>query len=146
MRIYVKLEYYEHKLSTQGIYDRSKHVGNALIVADSAESRLVTELAEGFKVNGVWHRRPLNIVECIKGPGSIAAGISKLLDYEIIVDPDSVEIGTELNNYIWLDRVGKIAIDEYNHALDALRYIVTYLLRGSTKVAGGRKKTQKRIR
>ena len=32
------------------------------------------------------------------------------------------------NNYIYLDKGSKLYIDDYNHAIDAIRYNVTYQL------------------
>ena len=50
-------------------------------------------------------------------------------DYEIIVDPKSLGIIRELNNYVWKDK-GEVPIDDFNHFLDAIRYGLMYLLQG----------------
>ena len=70
----------------------------------------------------------LNIIEAIKGPGSISAGIALLQDYELIISPDSTNIIKELNNYCWLEKKSNTPVDDYNHALDAIRYAVSYQL------------------
>jgi len=39
----------------------------------------------------------------------------------------------ELNNYSWLEKKSKTPIDKHNHAIDALRYAVSYQLANPTK-------------
>ena len=90
----------------------------ALIVADSAEPRLISEL----------RRMGNNIKECIKGQGSITAGISLLQNYHIKVI-DSPNIVKELNNYAWHDKKSGVPVDAFNHRVDAIRYIVSDLER-----------------
>ena len=51
-----------------------------------------------------------------------------MLDYKIIVDSDSVNIAKELNNYIYADKGSKLYVDDFNHAIDAIRYNVYYHL------------------
>ena len=49
-------------------------------------------------------------------------------DYEIIVEPNSINIAKELNNYVYADKGSKLYVDEFNHAIDAIRYNVFYHL------------------
>ena len=117
--IYLKLHLYQTGLTTSDIYRLNKSIANdCLIVADSAEPRLINELRD----------KGLNIMEAIKGQGSITYGISLLQDYDLIVDEDSIDLIKELNNYSWLERKSKTPIDKHNHALDAIRYAVGYQL------------------
>lgn len=114
-KIYVKECFCEPKLTTSDIADRNKyHAVDSLIVADSAEPRLITEI----------QAKGLNIIEAVKGPGSISAGIAIIQDYELIVDPESINVIKELNNYVWNDKKSGTPIDLFNHCLDALRYAV----------------------
>ena len=69
-----------------------------------------------------------NIVPAIKGQGSITYGISLLQDYDLVIDPESTDIIKELNNYCWLEKKSQTPVDNFNHALDALRYAVSYQL------------------
>ena len=69
-----------------------------------------------------------NVVPSVKGQGSVTFGISLIQDYDIIVDPDSIDLIKELNNYVWLEKRSKTPVDAWNHCLDALRYAVTYQL------------------
>jgi phage terminase large subunit len=47
----------------------------------------------------------------------------------MFIDPRSKNLINELNNYCWDLNKDDYPIDKFNHALDALRYIVTYLTR-----------------
>jgi len=121
--IYVKEHLYKPKLTTSQIaYINLEICGKSLIVADSAEPRLIDEL----------YRKGCNVVGAEKGAGSISLGIALLQDYEIIVDNDSINIGKEFNNYVYADRGSKLFVDNFNHAIDSIRYNVTYQLGRST--------------
>jgi len=116
-KIYLQEKFYKEKsrLSTTDIYDlNTANIENEddLIVGDNAEGRLITEL----------RKKGLNIVECEKGPGSIKAGILAMQDYELIIDPESINLKRELNNYCWNDKKAGIPIDNYNHLIDPARY------------------------
>ena len=122
-KIYLKLHYYKQGLTTSQISELNKRFAqDNLIVADSAEPRLITEL----KVNN-------NIVAAIKGQGSVTYGIALLQDFDLIVDPESTELIKELNNYCWLEKKSATPIDAHNHALDAIRYAVSYQLENPTR-------------
>ena len=123
-RIYLKVCFYKNALSTGQIYDLCNyHAKDSLIVADSAEKRLINELKQ----------KGLNIVEAEKGQGSVTFGISLLQDYDLIIDEDSTELIKELNNYVWLEKKSSTPIDAYNHAIDSIRYAVTYQLENAHK-------------
>lgn len=118
-KIYIRLHLYQPGLMTSDVIRFNKSIAkDALIVADSAEPRLISEIRQ----SGV------NIIEAVKGQGSVTHGISILQDYDLIVDPASIELHKELNNYSWLEKKSKTPIDDYNHAIDAIRYAVTYQL------------------
>ena len=123
-RIYLKLLMYQTGLTTTEIYQLDKHYAeDRLIIADCAEPRLINEL----------RAKGLNILEAVKGQGSVTHGITILQDYDLIVDEDSVDLIKELNNYCWLEKKSKTPIDKYNHALDAIRYAVGYQLDNPTR-------------
>ena len=122
--IYIKLHYYKAGLITSDIEELNRrYAKDSLIVADSAEPRLITEL----------RMKGLNIIEAVKGQGSVTHGISLLQDYDLVIDEDSVDLHKELNNYSWLERKSKTPIDDYNHAIDAIRYAVTYQLENPSR-------------
>ena len=124
-KIYVQEHLYKPKLTTTEIAHINKKVcGNSLIVADSAEPRLISELAS----------MGCNIIGAEKGAGSISLGIALLLDYEIIVEHNSQNIAKEFNNYIYADKGSKLFVDAFNHIIDPLRYNVTYHLGRATGI------------
>lgn len=119
-KIYAKECLYQKGLTTSELYEiYKKECGRSKIIGDSSEPRLLTELKQ----------RGINIDAAIKGQGSVTAGIAKILDYDLIVDPSSKNLMVELNNYCWLDKAGKtVPIDKYNHLIDAMRYAVSVLI------------------
>lgn len=122
--IYLKLHYYKPNLSTSQIAELNLSIAkDSLIIADSAEPRLITELMG----------KGCNILPTIKGQGSVTLGIALLQDYDLIVDEGSTELIKELNNYCWLEKKSKTPIDDYNHAIDAVRYAVAYQLENPTR-------------
>ena len=123
--IYVKEHLYKNKLTTSEI--AIINIGNAqrkLIVADSAEPRLIEEL----------RRLGCNIVATAKGAGSINAGVELMKDYLIIVENESSNIAKEFNNYVYVDKGSKLYIDGYNHIIDAIRYNVYFNIGRNTKI------------
>jgi phage terminase large subunit len=123
-RIYVNERYCLQALTTSQIYALNRqHCIDSLIVADSAEPRLISELSSSG----------LNIVPAIKGPGSVTYGIALLQDYDLIISPESINLIKELNNYSWLEKKSNTPIDNHNHLLDALRYAVGYQLENPNK-------------
>jgi len=118
-RIFVKEELYKPSLTTKQIVSINEAIcGQSLVIGDSAEPRLITEL----------QNEGINIEPTIKGQGSVLYGISLLLDYDLIIDPSSVNLVKELNNYVWLEKKSQTPCDSFNHLIDALRYAVAYQL------------------
>jgi phage terminase large subunit len=121
--IYLKECFYLPRLTTSQIAElNQKHAKDGLIVADSAEPRLITEL-----------KRHCNVKPSIKGQGSVTYGISLLQDYDLVISPDSTNLIKELNNYCWLERKSNTPIDKYNHLIDAIRYAVGYQLQNPNR-------------
>ena len=116
--IYIQECFYKTQLSTSEISVlNQKFAGDNLIVADSAEPRLINALS-----------KDCNIVPAIKGQGSITFGISMLQDFGLVIDPQSLNLVKELNNYSWLEKKSKTPIDKFNHLIDGLRYSISYQL------------------
>lgn len=112
-KIYLKECLYQKGLTTDEFATILKReCGNNVIFGDSAEPRLIHELA-------TKHR--LNIKPCKKAPGSILSDISLIQNYELIVHPGSKNLVFELNNYAW-NKATEKPIDKFNHGLDAFRY------------------------
>jgi phage terminase large subunit len=124
-KIYAKELIYKPNLTTTDIYNENIRYTSksGLIVADSAEPRLIQELKN----------RGLNI-KAVDKP-KIIDRIALMQDYELIIDKDSTNLIKELNNYVWHDKKSQTPIDDYNHALDALGYAVWNLLGKQQKKA-----------
>lgn len=122
-KLYMKEYCYKAGLSVDQILevlDRyvKKH---ELIVADCADPRLINEI----------RMKGYNIIAARKGKDSIMAGISKMQDYKLIVDPESRNLMTEFDNYAW-DVDKSKPIDTYNHGIDAIRYAMEQLAQVSS--------------
>lgn len=118
--VYVKEIYGKVGLSTSGILMKNRMTaGNDLIICDNSEPRLIHELKRGG----------CNIKPTIKKKGSILSGIALMQDYKIVVSKDSKNIIREINNYIWHEK-NERPVDKFNHFLDAIRYVMMYLLQG----------------
>lgn len=117
--IYLKECFYLKGLTTSQLSQLYlKFCKDHLIIADSAEPRLINELSLSS-----------NVKASIKGQGSVLYGISLMLDYDLIVDPESINLIKELNNYKWLEKKSQTPIDNFNHLLDACRYSIGYQLK-----------------
>lgn len=121
--LYVEEIIYETDLTNQDISNKLIDEGikkTDLIIADSDEPKSIEEIKrEGWNIRG-----------CKKGPDSIRYGISTVKQFKINVCRNSHNLLSELNLYKWKeDRNGdptQTPVDKHNHALDALRYYVTY--------------------
>ena len=116
-KIYLKEHIYKNGLKSQDLAQLIlEKVGQKLIIADSAEPRLIADL----KHLGV------NIKPVKKG--TIESGITRMQDYHLVITPESTNIAKELNNYAYQDKGSKLYIDNWNHAIDGIRYNVIYHL------------------
>ena len=114
-KIYAKELLYQTNMTTSEIYHANKRLaGDGLIIADSAEPRLIDEL----KTKGN------NIIKAEKGQGSVSGGIAVIQDYDLVVEGENLI--KELNNYVWSDKKSNTPIDAYNHCIDSLRYASSY--------------------
>jgi phage terminase large subunit len=89
---------------------------NIPVYADSSEPKSIDEIRRyGITIKGVT-----------KGKDSVNFGIDTMQQQEYLVTSNSVNLIKELRAYIWdTDKTGKRLnkpIDNFNHAIDALRY------------------------
>jgi phage terminase large subunit len=98
------------------------------IISESADPRLIQEI----------YRAGINIHPVQKFSGSIEAGITKMLEFKIHITARSCNVIKEFKNYTYQqDKEGKWLnepIDCYNHAIDAVRYVIM------NEVLGGERK------
>lgn len=113
--IYLQEELYQTGMRTSEIAEVCKRVcGDSLIIADSAEPRLIAELkSKGLNIQGA---KKVTIVE----------GIVLMNDYQMIIS--GANLKKELSLYRWADKGKSVPVDDNNHILDAARYAVMFSL------------------
>ena len=117
-RLYVDEEVFQAGMLTGEIAKVLKRMGY-MVIAESADQRLLDEIAlYGVVIYGVQ-----------KGPGSIIAGIEKMLELELYVTRRSVNVQDELRKYSWAkDENGKFTNepeDKNNHCFVADTKVLT---------------------
>lgn len=109
---------YRTRMTTGDICDALRPYRNMTIDAESADPRLIDEI----------HKSGARIYPVKKGSGSIEAGISRMQTFRIFLTARSLNVLKEFRNYTYAqDKEGRwlnIPIDAYNHAIDAVRYVV----------------------
>lgn len=110
-RIYVHEEVYQTELDDVSGYLEDVGINKkSLIICDTNEERTTRRIKKaGFNIRPVSKNR-------------IVDDIREIKKYTIIVTPESTNIKTEFNNYVWNDKKASIPIDDYNHLCDAIRY------------------------
>jgi phage terminase large subunit len=114
---------YEKGLTNADIAEKIAGFKGQEFVADSAEPKSIEDLRRhGFRIRA-----------CQKGRDSVRAGIDKMQQNTLMVTSNSVNLIRELRGYVWAtDKTGEQTgepIDDFNHALDASRYIIMEKLR-----------------
>ena len=118
---------YETWMTNQDIWNRIKNLEQHTwfkrdIIADSAEPKSIEELSR------MW----IKIKWAVKWKDSINYWISLMKGFKINITQRSINIIKEFRKYIWkVTRDGKslnIPIDEFNHSIDWIRYLVMWKL------------------
>lgn len=127
-RLYIdETAYATQMLSTDIIRVLKENHPRMQIISESADPRLIQEI----------YRAGIDIRPVQKFPGSIDAGIAKMQQYKICVTRRSINVIKEFKNYTYRqDKEGKWLnqpIDCYNHAIDAVRYVVMMKLLGGQR-------------
>ena len=127
--IYLDEICYRTSMLTSDIIAELKPQGQVKIVSESADPRLVQEI----------YRAGINIHPVVKYSGSIEAGITKMQEYKLVITKRSTNVIKEFRNYTYQqDKEGKwlnTPIDVWNHAIDAIRYVVMSELLGCRRKA-----------
>lgn len=115
--LYLHEVVYQQGLTNQALAAELKSKGiKGPLIADSAEPKSIRELCHAG----------LDVRPAAKGPDSVRQGIDWLLSKRLHVTRQSVSLQAELENYCWREnREGKPMpepIDDFNHAIDAIRY------------------------
>ena len=118
--LYIEEHIYKGRLTNNDIADELRALGvdrRDEVIADSAEPKSIEEL----------HRMGFNVKPAKKGPDSIRAGIDIMRRRRIYVHEDSRETQKEFRNYKWMtDKNGRVLnkpVDDFNHSVDAVRYV-----------------------
>lgn len=117
-----------HRAVVTGLQDR-----NSLIVADSADPRMITDLK---RRPGESYGSTLNI-KPVKKDGTVAEWLKIMQDYQFVVTEGSHNLTKELNNYVWNDEKAGIPIDSFNHLIDAMRYYFMFQKQRAGVRSGG---------
>jgi phage terminase large subunit len=117
MKIYAKELFYDTEKTASEIYDKIKHECEGYrIYCDSAAPMFIADL----------RKLGLHIRPCKKP--KIKDSIIAIQNYELIIEKNSLNLISELQKYRWTDKDKDEPIDEFNHAIDALRYAVTHAI------------------
>ncbi len=126
--LYIDELCYRTSMLTSDIVAELKPQGAVKIISESADPRLVQEI----------YRAGINIHPVVKYQGSVEAGLTKMQEYKIVITKHSTNVIKEFRNYTYSqDKEGKwlnTPIDVWNHAIDAIRYVVM------SEILGGQRK------
>ena len=107
------------------LYSRNLHT--MVIIADNARPEAIKEM----KKNG------LKVKPARKGRDSVKQGINNVKLYNIFVSPESTNLINEFRRYRWHEKQEEQTeepVKLYDDCLDAARYGVNYLHRGSSRI------------
>lgn len=97
----------------------------AKVYYDSARPDNAKTFKKGIEY-GPKAMKGFNMIPSWKGPNSITFGIAELQNVELFITEDSTDIWLEIEEYHWALDADKNPTDEpedeYNHAIDAIRY------------------------
>lgn len=116
-QLYIDEECYRTEMLNSDIIKTIKPLPVLKCWADNAEPKTIKEI----------HNAGIPIFSSKKGAGSVEDGIQFMQGLQIFITERSVNIKKEFDNYTWQqDKTGKwlnIPVDDYNHAIDGVRYV-----------------------
>ena len=122
--LYIEEFLYSGGLTNSDIMAKFREIGitrHEEIIADSAEPKAIHEIHRGDGQGG------FNIKPAKKGADSIRIGIDLLRRHKLFIKDTSLNVQKEFRNYKWKqdknNRTLPIPVDNWNHAVDAVRYI-----------------------
>lgn len=121
---------YRTNMLARDIIQVLKQYPGLMVIADSADPRLIQEIANAG----------IRIYPVEKGAGSIIAGIEKTKEFNMYLTERSYNTMTELRNYVWdKDKDGRYinapADGQPDHSCDAIRYYVLGKILGKVRIA-----------
>lgn len=130
--IYIDEKCYKTEMLSKDIVREFKEMyttegRNIKVVSESADPRMIQEI----------YNAGINIHAVKKFAGSVVAGIDKMKELKIHVTSRSINVIRELKNYTYKqDKTGKFIndpIDDWNHHIDGIRYVVLSELLGKNQ-------------
>lgn len=134
--LYICDEVYEQGLLNKESSEQIEPiVGKNRVICDSAEPKSISEYRKLYRINAYPAK---------KGAGSIEFGIKKMQEFDkIVIHQDCFNIYNEFCNYQWKkdknDEALDKPIDEFNHAIDAIRYALEDFSRTKTNIVGNKR-------
>lgn len=113
--VYLEEMFYKYGQTIEEVSAKVKELPQGIIVADSAEQRLIDFLRR---------QSQRHILAVKKGAGSVLEGVKLVQNYKLMISGESSNLVKELNNYQWSDKAKVAPQDSYNHLIDSLRYVV----------------------
>ena len=123
--IYVDELIYETQQGTEDLISklRDNINGRDLIIAESASPRTNFDVKKkGFNIKAVSKTK------------TVAEWLRIMQDYKIVITERSYNLEKELSSYVWSDKKAGIPIDDFNHLIDAIRYVFMEKKRGKAKI------------
>lgn len=126
--IYIDEKCYRTRMLTNDIISELR-ISNfkRKLISESADPRMVDEI----------HNAGFNVHPVTKFKESVKAGIDKMKSMRICITMRSLNVQKEFKNYTYQqDKNGKwlnVPVDNWNHAIDATRYVVLEELLGQNK-------------
>lgn len=116
-QLFVDEECYRTEMLNSDIIKAIKPLPVLKCWADNAEPKTIREIRNAG----------IPILASKKGAGSVEDGIQFMQGLEICITERSLNIKKEFDNYTWQqDKNGKwlnVPVDDYNHAIDGIRYV-----------------------
>lgn len=111
------------------LWETIPNIKSYLVRADCARPELISHLK----------RKNFRVMPSEKGAGSVLAGVSFLLNYNIVIHPRCKHTAKEFSKYSY--KVHRLTgdilpdiVDAWNHHIDAIRYAIEPLIKNKTSV------------
>ncbi len=132
--LYIRELLYKTGMQNDALFSfAAKHLDlSAKAIADSAEPKTIWYLYQKG-----WR----GLKAAIKGPDSVEHGIDLMLERKINVTADSLNLIKELREYMWDTNLAgnfiRRPVKEYDHAIDAIRYLYSYPKKRALIISSG---------
>lgn len=120
-----KIKSFEHEIEVK----EGKEVVKKKVRTYPDSIEIIADSAEPKSIESIRRKGFINIKGAEKGRDSVLTGIDTMQQFKLMVTKDSTNILKEIRNYQWVqtkdgEYINK-PIDDWNHAIDAIRYVVS---------------------